>query len=232
MQDTPLAIDVIFDAVCPWCFVGKRRLEAALDQRPGLPVLRRWHPFLLNPQMPPEGLDWPVYVNRKFGGEARFRRIFEAISQAGAAVGIDFAFERIRRAPSTIDAHRLVRRADQAGRAGEAVETLFRAYFQEGQDIGDRDFLISLGADLGLDGDELRRMLAGPEDVTAIYEENARAHRMGINGVPSYLFNGHLAISGAQEPQVMVRMLDLARVARETGFTLPPGEAEGGMSRP
>ncbi|MEO5338134.1 MAG: DsbA family oxidoreductase [Magnetospirillum sp. WYHS-4] len=230
MQDQPLVIDVVFDAICPWCYVGKRRLEAALAQRPAIPAVRRWHPFLLNPQMPQEGMDWTAYVTRKFGGEARLKRVFDAIVTAGESIGIPFAFERIRRTPSTIDAHRLVRRAALTGRGADTVEALFRAYFLEGLDTGDRDVLVAIGEGLGLDGGELRRLFASQEDVTAIYDENARAHRLGINGVPSYMFNGQLAISGAQEQQVLVRMLDLSRVARESGFTLT--ESEGGMSRP
>lgn len=230
MQDQPLAIDVVFDAICPWCFIGKRRLEAAFAQRPGLLAVRRWHPFLLNPQMPAEGMEWSAYVTRKFGSEARLKRIFDAILQAGETVGISFAFDRIRRTPSTIDAHRLVRRAAQANRAADTVEALFRAYFLEGRDIGERGVLVEIGESVGMDASDLRRLFAGSQDVSAIYEENARAHRLGINGVPSYLFGGQLAISGAQEAQVLLRMLDLARVARDFDQALP--EADGGMSRP
>jgi predicted DsbA family dithiol-disulfide isomerase len=230
MHSEPLVIDVVFDAICPWCFIGKRRLEAALAQRPETKAIRRWHPFLLNPQMPAEGMEWNAYVSRKFGGEARLKRILDAIVQAGETVGIPFAFDRIRRTPSTIDAHRLVRHAAAVNRGADAVEALFRAYFLDGRDIGERGVLIEVGESIGLDGTDLRRLLGGSRDVSTIYEENARAHRLGINGVPSYLFNGQLAISGAQEPQVLLRMLDLARLAREFGQLMP--EADGGMSRP
>ncbi len=205
-----MEIDIIFDTVCPWCYIGKRRLERALAMRPRIKARPRWRPFLLNPEMPPEGLDRNAYLLKKFGSEARVRRIYGAIGEAGQSVEIDFAFDRIGRTPNSIDSHRLVRFADKRGRADEVVEALFVEFFVAGRDIGDLDVLLEVGGANGLDRDELADYLAGDDDVALIHDENARAHRLGINGVPSFAFNGKLVISGAQEPQVLVRVLDAA----------------------
>lgn len=205
-----MQLEVVFDTVCPWCFIGKRRLEQALAERPRLKATPRWHAFLLNPEMPPEGIDRSAYLVKKFGSEARVRRIYGAIAEAGHSVEIEFAFDRIRRTPNSINSHRLIRFADRAGRAEETVEALFRAFFVAARDIGEIEVLLEVGHELGLGGPELESYLASDQDVAAIYEENARAHRLGINGVPSYVFNNRMIISGAQEAQVIARMLDAA----------------------
>jgi predicted DsbA family dithiol-disulfide isomerase len=205
-----MQIDIIFDTVCPWCYIGKRRLERALAMRPQVQAKPRWRPFLLNPEMPPEGIDRTAYLMKKFGSEARVRRIYGAIGEAGQSVEIDFAFERIGRTPNSVDSHRLVRFAEARGRADEVVEALFVEFFVDGRDIGDQRVLTEVGVANGFDRDELSAYLESSDDVALIHDENARAHRLGINGVPSFAFNGKLLISGAQEPQVLVRMLDAA----------------------
>ncbi len=206
-----MKIEVVFDPVCPWCFIGKRRLEAALRLRPGLVAEIAWRPFLLNPQMPAEGLDRSLYLVRKFGSEARIKRIYGAIAQAGLSADIDFAFDDIRRTPNSMDAHRLVRFAGrQEDRAEAAVEALFTAYFAEGRNIGERDVLASIGKDLGLDADALVAYLESDADVAFILDENARAHRLGLDGVPAFVFDGRLAISGAHDAAVLARVLDAA----------------------
>jgi len=205
-----MEIDIIFDTVCPWCYIGKRRLEKALAQRPQVKARPRWRPFLLNPEMPPEGIDRSAYLMKKFGSEARVRRIYGAIGEAGQSVEIEFAFDRIDRTPNSVDSHRLVRFAEARGRADDVVEALFVEFFIKGRDIGDTDVLLEVGAANGLDRKTLKAYLRGDDDVAVIHDENARAHRLGINGVPSFAFNGKLLISGAQEPQVLVRMLDAA----------------------
>jgi predicted DsbA family dithiol-disulfide isomerase len=205
-----MEIDIIFDTVCPWCYIGKRRLEQALAMRPQVKARPVWRPFLLNPEMPPEGIDRSAYLLKKFGSEARVRRIYGAISEAAQSVEIDFAFDRIGRTPNSVDSHRLVRFADRHGRADEVVEALFVEFFIDGRDIGDFDVLTRIGAEHGLDRRALAAYLESGEDTQLIHDENARAHRLGINGVPSFAFNGKLVISGAQEPQVLVRLLDAA----------------------
>jgi len=206
-------IDVISDTVCPWCFIGKRRLEQALALRPHITPDISWRAFLLNPEIPSEGLDRSIYLVKKFGSESRVRRIYGAIADAGLSVEIDFAFERIDKTPNSVDSHRLVRKAQEQGCGGKVVEDLYRAFFLEGQDIGDRSLLADIGANNGLDRDALEGYLQTDEDVSDIYDENASAHRLGVNGVPAFVFNSNWVISGAQEPQVLARMLDAASTA-------------------
>jgi len=212
-KNNSITIDILFDPICPWCFIGKRRLDEAIHQRPGLNVKRRWRPFLLNPEMPNEGLERTAYLVRKFGSEERVRRVYGAIEEAGLSVEIDFAFDRIKQTPNTVDAHRVVRFADQYDKADVTAEMLFNRYFIDGDNIGDRKILCDIAEKAGLDIDKLQTYLDSDDDIELIYEENARAHRMGVNGVPSFLFNESMVISGAQEPQVLARMLDAALTA-------------------
>ncbi len=205
-----MKIDIIFDTVCPWCYIGKRRLEMALSMRPQIKAKPNWRPFLLNPEMPPEGIDRTAYLVKKFGSESRVRRIYGAIGEAGQSVEIDFAFDRIDKTPNSVDSHRLVRFAHERGLADEVAEALFVEFFINGRDIGDLRVLTEIGAANGLDAKEVEAYLNTDADVDTIHDENVRAHRLGINGVPSFAFNEKFVISGAQEPQVLVRMLDAA----------------------
>ena len=205
-----MEIHIIFDIVCPWCYIGKRRLEMALSMRPQIRVKPNWRPFLLNPEMPPEGIDRTAYLVKKFGSESRTNRIYGTIGEAGQSVEIDFAFERIGKTPNSVDSHRLVRFAHERGLADEVVEALFVEFFINGRDIGDLRVLTEIGAANGLDAQEVKAYLNTDADVGAIHDENVRAHRLGINGVPSFAFNKKFVISGAQEPQVLARMLDAA----------------------
>jgi predicted DsbA family dithiol-disulfide isomerase len=218
-----LDVDVIFDPSCPWCYIGKRQLERAIALRPAAAVRRRWWPFLLNPQMPAGGVDRTRYLIRKFGSEARVSRIFRAIAHVGQSVAIKFAFERIGRAPNTLNAHRLIRLAGGVGQADRAVEALFHEHFVKGRDIGDVEILIEIGRELGLDAHRLRRYLVSDADVAAVNEENARAHRLGINGVPAFVFAGRFVICGAQEPKTLARMIDIAKETVDSGFTQSAG---------
>jgi predicted DsbA family dithiol-disulfide isomerase len=211
-----MRIDIIYDTVCPWCYIGKRRLEQALRLRPNVKATTRWRPFLLNPEMPPDGIDRTAYLINKFGSEARVRRTYGTIAEAGQSVEIDFAFERIGQTPNSVNSHRLVHFADSHGKADAAVEALFMTYFVNGQDIGNFDVLLKIGKNLGLDSDVLGTYLEGDTDVDMVHNENARAHRMGVNGVPSFVFEGEYAISGAQTPDILARVLDAAGTARET----------------
>jgi predicted DsbA family dithiol-disulfide isomerase len=204
-------IEVIFDPSCPWCFIGKRRLEKALALRPNVEPVLRWWPFLLNPDMPAEGIERSTYLVRKFGSEARVRRVYGAIAEVGQSVEIDFAFDRIRRSPNSLNAHRLVRFANTVGKAEAAVEALFLNHFIHARDIGEISILLEIGADVGIDADGLAEYFESDEDISSIYGENSRAHRLGINGVPSFVFDSVFIVSGAQEPQVLERMLDVAR---------------------
>src|SRR4029077_17367913 len=155
-----MRIDVVSDVICPWCFIGKRRLAQALQKRPEVEAEILWHPFQLNPDMPPEGMARDRYIAAKFGGGQHANRIYQNVTEVGATVGIPFHFERIQVTPSTRDAHRLIRRATEAGDADPLVEALFNAYFIEGRNIGDRVILAEIAQKAGLDGEEAARFLA------------------------------------------------------------------------
>ena len=205
-----MKVNVIIDTVCPWCYIGKRRFEQALALRPDLNVKLAWHAFLLNSEMPAGGIARNLYLTRKFGSEARVRRIYGAIEEAGQSVEINFAFDRIARTPNSVDSHRLIRFAERTGKADAMVETLFIEYFINGRDIGSRPVLLDFGRKLDLDVEGLRNYLDSEEGVRSIYDENSRAHRLGVNGVPSFVFNENMMISGAQEPQVLASMIAAA----------------------
>lgn len=206
-----MLIEMIYDPGCPWCFIGKRQLEKALALRPDLAATVRWWPFLLNPDIPAGGVERSAYLMRKFGNQARISRVFVAISDFAQSVDIDFAFDRIERTPNTLNAHRLVRFADGQGMASAAVEALFQAHFVRGRDIGEVRELIAIGTRVGLDAARLTVYLKSDLDVTEVYAANARAHRLGINGVPTFVFERSYVISGAQDSQVLSRMFDVAR---------------------
>jgi predicted DsbA family dithiol-disulfide isomerase len=211
----PLFVDVVSDVVCPWCYIGKRKLEAALARlrtdEPGLAPTVRWHPFELNPDLPVEGIPRAAYLENKFGGKARAAEIYARVRDVGAEVGIAFDFDRIERQPNTRDAHRLIAWAQQRGDAGALVERLFRAYFIEGRWVGERDLLAALAVDSGLPGDEVRAMLASDVYRAEVEAEYREAQEAGITGVPFFIFNGRTAISGAHDPDVLLEAIAAAR---------------------
>jgi predicted DsbA family dithiol-disulfide isomerase len=209
-----ITIDIVSDTVCPWCYVGKRRLEAALQRLPeDFEVLVAWRPFQLNPDLPREGADRRAHLERKFGGKDGAKRVYDAIDQAGDSVGIPFAFRDIERQPNTVDSHRLIDKAGQLGKQDAVVEALFKAYFLDGRDIGDLDTLVEIAAEAGLDADEIRAYLASDEDIDRIRAEDEMARKMGVSGVPCFILNRKYAVSGAQEPDVFLQAFET--VARE-----------------
>jgi predicted DsbA family dithiol-disulfide isomerase len=204
-------LDVFSDTICPWCYIGKRRLERALKARPQRQLKVRWRAFQLNPGMAPQGMDRRAYIEAKFGGTERARAIYDTVRSAGASEGIGFAFDRIQRTPNTLQSHRVMRLAAAADRQDAALEGLFRAYFVEGRDIGDREVLADIAAAAGLDRGEVARHLTGDFEADVVLGEDALARRAGINGVPCFIFNGRFALSGAQEPEAFFQLFDLAR---------------------
>jgi predicted DsbA family dithiol-disulfide isomerase len=200
----PLVVDVVSDVVCPWCFIGKRHLEAALA---GLPdaagAIVRWHPFELNPDLPVKGVDRRGYLEAKFGGPARAAEIYARVREAGRRAGIVFDFDAIARQPNTRDAHRLVAWAQAKGDAGPLVERLFRAYFLEGRFVGDRDTLVALAADAGHDAVAARAWLVSGQGGDAVSAAQSRLRTLGVTGVPFFIFGGAVALSGAQPPQAI-----------------------------
>ncbi len=207
-----LSIEVVHDLVCPWCFLGVRRLLRTMRRRPDLLFDLVWRPFLLNPDMPRGGMARPDYVVRKFGGEDRARRLYASITEIGRGEGVQFRFDRLRRTPSSIDAHRLVRFAARYGCADAMVEALFSAHFTDGRDIGDHGVLVAVAEACGLDGTAVARFLPTEDETDLVHADNLRAHRLGINGVPCFVIGGRHAIAGAQEPEVIERLLDVATV--------------------
>jgi predicted DsbA family dithiol-disulfide isomerase len=193
----PLAIDVVSDVVCPWCFIGKRRLERALASS-RVPATIRWHPYQLDPTIPTGGKSRRDYLVAKFGSEDRIRQLQRNIETVGAAEGIDFAFDRIAVAPNTLDAHRLIRWAGEAGAADQVVEALFRAYFLEGRNIGDREVLADIAASCGMKRDEVAQRLASDEALAAVRTSVQAAQQLGVTGVPTFILAGRYAVVGAQ----------------------------------
>lgn len=214
-----MQIDIVSDTICPWCFIGKRRFEQALalwaEQRKGdLPDISiGWRPFQLNPDMPTDGADRAEYLNAKFGGAERARKIYQRVAAAGTEVGIPFDFDGIPRTPNTLASHRVIRWAASAGVQDKVVERLFRAYFTEGEDIGDHATLARLAGDCGMDANLVRELLDEGRDVELVQSEDGVARQMGIEGVPCFIVNRKYAISGAQDPAVFLQLFDL--VARE-----------------
>jgi len=206
-----MQIDIISDVVCPWCFIGKRRLEKALTLRPGLEPQITWRPFQLNPDMPEEGMARADYIASKFGDGGHSRRVHQTIAEAGATVGINFAFDKIKRSPNTRNAHRLVRFATRRGLGGAVVNRLFSGYFLGGRDVGDLATLAEIAAEAGIDRDEARAFLASREDRDEIIAEDRNVRRLGINAVPCFIFAGQYAVSGAQEPEFFLPVFDLVQ---------------------
>ncbi|MEO8486429.1 MAG: DsbA family oxidoreductase [Betaproteobacteria bacterium] len=206
-------IDVVSDVVCPWCYIGKRHLEAALALHGSdlpRPVVR-WHPYELNPDLPAEGVDRREYLERKFGGPARAAQVYERVRSAGTQAGIAFDFERIERQPNTRDAHRLVAWAQSQGDADPLVERLFRAYFIDGRFVGAHEVLAEIAHEAGLDADAAFAFLASDLGRQEIGAAEERVASLGITGVPFFIVDGRYGLSGAQPPETIADALRRAR---------------------
>jgi predicted DsbA family dithiol-disulfide isomerase len=211
-----MRLDIFSDTICPWCYVGKRRLARALAARPQAKLSIRWRAFQLNPAMPVEGMARERYIEAKFGSPDRARRIYDAVIAVGASEGIAFNFDAIRRTPNTLASHRLLRKAAQLGRQDEVLDGLFTAYFVAGRDIGDKAVLAEIAQGAGMADAE--RFLAGAEGAEEVRDEDAFARRQGINGVPCFIFNSRFLLSGAQEPESFFQLFDLAREEEAAGL--------------
>ena len=207
-----LTIDVVSDVVCPWCYLGEKRLEAALAEEPR-PVVVRWRPYQLDPTIPEGGLDRAEYMERKFGRDGRLKSVHDHLVRLGAEVGVSFAFDKIERAPNTLDAHRLIRWAGSAGSQREVVDRLFRAYFVEGRDVGARAVLRDVAAASGLDADIVDGLLAEGADADAVRREIAEAQAIGVTGVPFFIFAGRVGVPGAQDVSLLRRAMRQGRAA-------------------
>jgi predicted DsbA family dithiol-disulfide isomerase len=203
-------IDVYSDPVCPWCYIGKRRLERTLSTRDDFKSNIKWHPFLLNPDMPSSGMDQTSYLIHKFGGLERAIKFQDIISETAQSERLALNFDVIKNTPNTISAHRLIRLADDYGLQNEIVEALFSAYFKDGEDIGDHDVLVRIAHTIGLDSKISGSYLSSNKNISYVSSEDLRARRMDISAVPFFIINKQYAISGAQEPEAFYPLLDLA----------------------
>jgi predicted DsbA family dithiol-disulfide isomerase len=213
-----LTVDVTSDVICPWCFIGKRRLEKAITDLAGRRDVRvRWHPFQLNPEMPKGGMDRKAYRTAKFGSWERSQALDAQVAAAGAAEGLVFAFDKMVRTPNTLDAHRLIRLAGREGIQDAVVEALFQAYFSEGQDISDRQTLLGVVAEAGLGQSRAEAEFGTDEGLAAIRAEEAEARGLGVQGVPFFIVNGEVALSGAQEPKAFLEAFRRAPEGPQAG---------------
>jgi predicted DsbA family dithiol-disulfide isomerase len=210
----PLTIDVVSDVVCPWCFLGKRRLDSAIRASKGAPIVVRWRPFQLDPSIPAGGMDRRAHIMAKFKDDARLAAVHDRLSEMGKGIGVAFAFDRIERAPNTLDAHRLIRWASVGDKQDAVVDRLFRLYFEEGRDIGDRKVLIDVARECGMDAELVAKLLADGDDVDAVQAEIAQAQAIGVSGVPFFIFASRFGVPGAQETEVLAKAIAQARAAQ------------------
>jgi len=205
-----LPIDMVSDVVCPWCLIGKRRLEKAIALKPEIPVEVRFRPYFLNPWVPREGISREEYLTTKFGSPERYRGIAQRVAEAAAAEGLTYAIDGIRRQPNTLDCHRLILWAGQAGHAAPMKQRLMDLYFTEGGDLTDPEVLVGAAADSGLDAEHVRQRLATDEDVARVEREANSAKESGVDGVPCFILGGLLAVQGAQAPDYLAQAIERA----------------------
>lgn len=211
---TPVTIDVVSDVICPWCFLGKRRLDKAIAALTAQPVEVRWRPFQLDPTIPKTGIPRQAYLKKKFGAGPRLAELHKPLVEAGEREGIAYAFDKITVTPNSLDAHRLIRWAHTNNLPGEMVERLFSLYWIEGADIGARDVLIKAAVDVGLDGTLVAQLLQSEADLDAVIAEVNQASDIGITGVPTFVLAGRYGVVGAQSADVLAGAI--TRAAAET----------------
>lgn len=215
MLAKPLTIDVISDVMCPWCYIGKRRLEQALALEPDLDVEINWRPFQLDATIPADGMSRKEYLANKFGGDEGARQVYSQIEEAGEVEGLPFAFDLIEKSPNTLNAHRLIRWSLTTGHQGALVEILFKLFFVDGADIGDKKVLANAAQEVGMDHDVVERLLEGDNDIKEVKDEIAHAQQIGVTGVPCFIIDQKYAIMGAQQPETLVQALQQALAERE-----------------
>ena len=206
-----MLLEIFADTVCPWCYIGKRRLMRALANRPQPDLVIRWRAFQLNPGMPMAGIDRTQYMTAKFGSLERAQRVFDSVARVGRNEGINFYFDHIQRTPNPLRSHRLLQAAAKIGRESALLDRLYVSYFTYGVDIGDPEKLIKLAEDIGLPVETARAAVEGIPEIDLALAEDFQSRRLGITGVPYFIFNGRFGLSGAQEPEVLYSMFDLAR---------------------
>jgi len=209
-NNQPVRIDVVSDVVCPWCFIGKHRLEQALKLKPGIAVEVHWRPYFLNDWIPREGIARDEYLTTKFGSPDRYKGIAQRVGAAAAEEGLVYASDKMKRQPNTLDCHRLIRWAEAIGKAGEMKQKLMDLYFTQGADLTDRETLVKAASDIGLDAETVRAALDSDKDVAEIEQEAQSAKEAGIEGVPCFILGGKFAVSGAQSPDYLADAIERA----------------------
>ena len=203
-----IRLDIFSDPICPWCYIGKANLDRALEAHAGHPFEIEWHPFQLNPDMAAEGADRRAYLEVRFGGKQNAVGVYARVSEAAAAAGVTINFETMNRVPNTLDAHRLIHWAGLEGRQTAMVSTLFRAYFRDGKDIGDKATLATLAGNAGMDAALAARLLATGEDRADITARDAHARQRGVNSVPTFVIANQYVLTGAQPVALWAQVID------------------------
>lgn len=211
---TKLPVDVVSDVVCPWCFIGKRRLEKAIALKPEISVVVRYRPYFLNPWVPRGGISRTEYLTTKFGSVDRYRANAERIVMAARQEGLVYNLDAIARQPNTLDCHRLIRWSGESGEAARMKQRLMELYFTEGADLSDSEVLVGAARDCGMDADRVRERLATDEDVESVSAEAESAKSAGIDGVPCFILGGIFAVSGAQSPEYLADAIERAATER------------------
>ena len=206
-----MKIDIISDTVCPWCFIGKRRLERALAMRPNITAEITWHPFQLNPEMPPDGIERQIYLKAKFGSSERAKDIYRAVDQASVGEKLDLQLDDIKRMPNSLQSHRLLHYARRHDKQDVVAENLFQSYFFYGIDIGSIAHLIEIAAESGLVGEDVRSYMESSEDIELVRDHDIQSRKLGVSGVPCFIIAEEYAISGAQESEVFLQVFDAAK---------------------
>ena len=200
-------LDIISDPICPWCCIGKTKLDRALEKHPEHDFIIEWHPFQLNPSMPPKGMDRREYLEAKFGGKEEAVRVYSDVANAAEAAGIEINFEGIQRTPSTLNAHRLLHWGALEGKQNAVVDRLFKAYFQKGQDISNHDVLVEIASITGMNAELTRRLLMADSDANDIQDRDAAARERGVSGVPCFVIGNHYVIQGAQDTELWEKVI-------------------------
>ena len=205
-----MRIDIIFDTICPWCFIGKRRLELLLEKKQYLNLEINWHPYFLNTGMPPEGMHYEEYMREKYGANLDIEKLHYAINQTAKSLDLRLNFTKIKWIPNSLESHRMIKLANRQNQGDEMLEALYQNYFVTGKNIGNRSVLIDIATNLGYDRSQVRAYLYSDRDILEIFKQNQSSLSIGTNGIPAFIFNEKFSISGAQDEKILLRLLNIS----------------------
>ncbi|MGR3637328.1 MAG: DsbA family oxidoreductase [Shimia sp.] len=211
-----IKLDILSDPICPWCLIGKTRLEKAMEAEGDHPFTIEWHPFQLNPDMPKEGMDRREYLETKFGGKENAVRVYGEIARHAEEEGIDIDFAAIQRTPNTVDAHRLIHWAGIENKQNDVVNALFKAYFKEGRDIGNAEVLSDLADSAGMDAAVVAKLLSSDSDIESIQQRDAHSREMGVNSVPTFIVANQHAVPGAQSVELWRQVMNELKAQQDS----------------